>query len=76
MQLYISNKAESNKESISLFELTNGTKHNNNDFETEHTPAECKEIEKDDEGAHCICERIVPFMSKRLTRGSVPTVKI
>jgi len=59
-----------------MFERTTDTKHNGNDFKTEHTPAGCKEIEKDEEGAHCICERIVPFMSKRLSRGSVPTVKI
>lgn len=34
------------------------------------------ETENADRGAHCICERIAPFMSKRLRRGSAPTAKI
>jgi hypothetical protein len=42
----------------------------------ENTPAGCKEIEKADGGAHGICERIAPFMSKRLSIGSAPTVRI
>lgn len=41
-----------------------------------HTPDGCKEIEKADWGAHCICERIAPFMSKRWSKGSAPTANI
>lgn len=43
---------------------------------TAHTPSECRDTEKADGEAHCICERIMPFMSKRLSRGSAPTAKI
>lgn len=42
----------------------------------DNTPDGCKEIEKEDGGAHCICERVTPFMSNRLSRGSAPTASI
>ena len=41
-----------------------------------HTPDGCRETENADGGAHCICERIAPLMSKRHRRGSAPTAKI
>ena len=42
----------------------------------DHTPDGCRETENADGGAHCICERIAPLMSKRHRRGSAPTAKI
>lgn len=41
-----------------------------------HTPEGCKETENAERGAHCICESVIPFISKRFSRGSAPTAKI
>ena len=42
----------------------------------ELTPDWCKETEKADSGAHLIWDRILPFISIRLSMGEAPTAKI
>lgn len=41
-----------------------------------HTPDRCKETENADSGAHLIWDKILPFMSIRLSIDEAPTAKI